>query len=618
MTDKTRSVSASSGLCVLRACVIGAALALNGCGGGGGGGNDAGGAPPADRYAKVPTPTVAAMPYGEITPDHDYPFSAVDFDLAPHGFVQEEFLIEGKANTYDIGMAFGIGAEVPAGGDANITSADHPYKTRILVFRPSDPARFNGTVVYDWLNATSGYDITLHWFHQKDFILRKGYAYVGITAQHMPIDSETGLKQFSPERYGMLDVTDGGRIGTDSGSISFDALAFDIYAQGAKAIRAVPMVLGKLPVKKIIAVGGSQSAGRVGVFMNNVNPISDNIVDASLIIYGGPKLRTDLTTPIIKVITETETEGTGTLNQTQIAQPDTDKLKTWIVAGAAHADFHGLMPRIAIYLRDMDMNAAGARETCATPSRSRVNARYVYNAAITWIEKYLDDASTKIPTCPAVEFAASSIPTRPVAARDADGIIRGGVRLPDVDVPVGVNTGIGCGLSGTFSPFGQAKLDALYPTHGDYVAKVSAAANKAIAEGFLLPEDAQDVIDTAHASVYGRQLVCGPLCEDIGTPPYSTTSQILRRHAASYYVRDRALLLAPLDDATIQIATGYTRTAPAEQDLYFGQAISSLATYVDLVLGQRETGALSKDAANYLVGEASQLITDLQRLMSSN
>ena len=34
-----------------------------------------------------------------------------------------------------------------------------PFRTRILVYRPADPARFNGTTVVCWNNVTAGYEL---------------------------------------------------------------------------------------------------------------------------------------------------------------------------------------------------------------------------------------------------------------------------------------------------------------------------------------------------------------------------------------------------------------------------------------------------------------------------
>ena len=598
---------------------IAALASLSACGGGGDSADTVAVAtppvdtPPAvttpvvDKFPKVATPLVKALAIDKTNlADRNYPFSSVDFDLKPYGFVEEEFTFEGQASSYGLVMSGGVGNMTAVAGDAAVVSAGNPYRTRLYVIRPSDPAKFNGTVIYDWLNATSGYDINLGWFHMKELILRKGYAYVGATVQKNPVTGPLGLVQWNPNRYGTLDVTNGGKF-------TGEDLGWDIFAQGAKAVRAVPAVLGNLPVQKVIAMGGSQSGGRLGMYMNSVSQPHGNIFDGAILLYGGPQMRRDLPVPILKILTETEIEGMA--NETRVAVADTAKLKTWSIAGSAHADYAGFVPRLAIYLRDMAVNYGGASETCATPSRNRLTGRYIYNAALVRMEEYLNKG-TPLPTSPAVPFTSASTPERPVTQRDADGLILGGIRTPDIDAATGVNTGILCGLPGSFMPFTKAKLDSLYATHDAYVAKVTASANKAVADGFMLAEDAQEAIDTAKASIYGRKLKCdlGSLCSDQNVQPYMVSSQLLRRHTLSYYVLDRAKLLAPVDDATYQIATGYNTTAPDVARLFFGNAIGSLEQYIILVRDQVTKGALANEAGSYLINEATVLIAALQKL----
>ena len=77
------------------------------------------------------------------------PFAATLMDFDQFGYVEEEFFIEGTANVYD----------TPQLATGTIVSSDHPYKMRIVVRRPADARRFNGTAVLEWQNATAGYDI---------------------------------------------------------------------------------------------------------------------------------------------------------------------------------------------------------------------------------------------------------------------------------------------------------------------------------------------------------------------------------------------------------------------------------------------------------------------------
>jgi predicted TIM-barrel fold metal-dependent hydrolase len=52
--------------------------------------------------------------------------------------------------------------------------------------------------------------------------------------------------------------------------------------------------------------------------------------------------------------------------------------------------------------------------------------------------------------------------------------------------------------------FDAATLAKLYPTHDAYVARLTASANQAVADGFMLPDDAQTLINEANASSIGK------------------------------------------------------------------------------------------------------------------
>ena len=87
----------------------------------------------------------------------------------------------------------------------------------------------------------------------------------------------------------------------------------------------------------------------------------------------------------------------------------------------------------------------------------------------------------------------------------------GGIRTPAIDAPVGAYYGTNtCNpaflgfLSGWYVPFDAATLAKLYPTHEAYVARVTASANKAVADGFMLQDDAQRLINEADASSVGK------------------------------------------------------------------------------------------------------------------
>ena len=87
---------------------------------------------------------------------------------------------------------------------------------------------------------------------------------------------------------------------------------------------------------------------------------------------------------------------------------------------------------------------------------------------------------------------------------DADGNALGGLRTPYVDVPTetyyGTTPGTGtCELLwGHDEPFARYYLKTLYPTHSDYVSKVTQDVGKLVGEHYLTAADGRKI--TAQAA----------------------------------------------------------------------------------------------------------------------
>jgi hypothetical protein len=147
-------------------------------------------------------PTVTG-PVANTTPlrhvDHGYPYNATPVDLGKQGYVEEEFFLAGMANRY----------ATPSGERGSVIDVDHPYSTRIVVRRPRQAARFNGTVIVEWYNVSQGHDGEYEWFQSYAHLVRSGYAWVGVSAQSVGVNA---LKEWSPARYGGLDVARGGTV----------------------------------------------------------------------------------------------------------------------------------------------------------------------------------------------------------------------------------------------------------------------------------------------------------------------------------------------------------------------------------------------------------------------
>ena len=548
--------------------------------------------PVSGAAADVPTPRVTKVASATPgTPGRNYAFFSTDIVLSNFGYVEEEFFYEGTANTYSA-PAFGANAEV--------TKSGIPFRSRMLVRRPSTQARFNGVVIVEWLNVTNGYDTDVLWLYQKEFFIREGYAWVGVSAQDGGVSREpNGLKVWSPARYGRLDLTAGGTV-TDA------SLNFDIYAQAGAAVRHVPEVLGGLKLKYVIAAGQSQSAGRMGLYLNGVHARAA-VYDAAMLTVNNQQMRTDLTIPVIKVLSETERFNSR-------AQPDSAKVRVWNVAGSTHSEQYSLLSRAAFLQRDLNLPAADA---CATPARSRVEIRFVYNAAIDWLVKWRSTGAEP-PHAPPYVFdeAAPAVaaggrggnapPEKPVK-RDAHGIIMGGIRLPEVEAPVAVESAELCGLGGTHEPFDTATLARLYPTHADYVGKVTAAANAAVTGGFVLPADAAQAIDAAERSIHGLGLECGPLCADVRQFPGNPSSTLLSRQTSFLMIKGGEALVKVMDDVTRLIAEGYALGPTSQGKLKFGRAAARIDAYVTGVKQLRTKGRMPAETEALLVDQAGTL-----------
>lgn len=439
-----------------------------------------------DRQPVVPT-VKGPVEGGE----HGFPFTSSALDLRARHYTEREYFLSGTAHAY---RAKGTWTENGKWSVAPATTA--PYRTRILVRRPSDPKKFNGTVIVEWLNVSSNVDIDVDFGFEGEEIMRAGYAWVGVSAQAAGVTSthagtglslgpnSVGLRTWDPQRYGTL-VHPG------------DAYSYDIFSQAGRALRKHGHVdpLRGLHVKKLVADGESQSAFRMATYVDAIEPVA-RVYDGFLIHsrngstaplgdgFIGPvstvRIRTDLKVPVFQVLTETDMFSIGP-SFPPARQPDTRRIRTWEVAGTAHAD--------ATYLRLLYVQ--GTRELQGMLDLRSVFAsanngpqRYVMNAALHELGAWV--ARGKQP--------AHGTPLTIVdgkIARDAHGNALGGIRTPQVDVPVATLTGEGASLIGKTIPFDAATLKSLYPTRQDYVRAFDRATDRAVHAEHILAVDAR-------------------------------------------------------------------------------------------------------------------------------
>src|SRR5271170_423851 len=194
------------------------------------------------------------------------------YSLGPLGYVIEEYFCSGHATSYDLAGERGDDGR----WDAR-PAATAPFTTRLVVCRPSNPERFNGTVVVEWLNVSGGLDAPPDWYMTHRHLLREGMAWVGVSAQIVgiegggPLAAGLHLKKANPSRYKSL-------------SHPGDAFAYDIFTQAGRMIRESDGsgLMGPLTARYLVATGASQSAIFLVTYINAVDRLA-RVFDAFLV-----------------------------------------------------------------------------------------------------------------------------------------------------------------------------------------------------------------------------------------------------------------------------------------------------------------------------------------------
>jgi hypothetical protein len=448
---------------------------------------------PARGAASVPSPTLTEPPAGI----KGFPLWDSYYDLAPFGYEEQEYFVSGTA--------------VDAGG------APAPYTTRIIVTRPIDAADFNGTVFLDWVNVTAQFENAVDTMLARPMLMREGYVYVHASVQAAGVCcTPLTPKVWDPVRYAALDHPG-------------DAWAFDILTQIAQAFRAPaaapsadPMgALGAASVERILAAGQSQSAIRLHDYLDEwlpTHPDAVGVIDGILVhgnIGQAKPFAAPLPIPVLNLLSDAEAVDDGIDPAT--VDPN---YRLWEIAGTAHSDLfigwqseagHG--PRVlagapkadeARY-RDIIRQAGNYGEqvdpllAVCTAAGATMPMRYATSTAIHRLDTWIAGGKAP-PNGPRFEFAGGQ------RAVDQYGNTLGGIRLPPIDVPVASYRSTDCRLGGITVPFTDLQIQQLYGTHAAYHAQMAERSDVAVAAGWLLPDDAVDLMERVCAASVRFQL----------------------------------------------------------------------------------------------------------------
>jgi hypothetical protein len=390
-----------------------------------------------------------------------------------HGYIEQEFFFQGVARAADGTTA--------------------PYKSRILIRRPSDPKQFNGSVIMDWTNVTVPDDTDVGWLPMHTTIMKRGFVYVAVAAQRLAIEaSPIALKQYDPVRYGSL-------------SHPGDDYSFDIFSQAAEAVLD-PVVLDDLrpEVTRRIAIGASQSGSRLHDYINDFAEDAGVFEGFMPEISSPDGVRRDLA-PILWLNSQSEVDA-------ETVEPDSGLFRFWEMSGSAHAPhdygqyqnsgyvYHETNGVVDTYDRDEGV-AWGYQNKPGDCGLNNYEPGYEYSAALVAIDDWV-----RTGVAPKIDPATRADRTDGTLHYDDMSNLVGGIRSPIIDVPIAKyyagnppTGGSPCSQTGALALVGgnemmtAAELAAKYPTSQDYVDAFRAAMQSALSKGWLLPEGAKDM-----------------------------------------------------------------------------------------------------------------------------
>jgi hypothetical protein len=450
--------------------------------------------------ASHPAPSAAIPTVSEPTVGSGPDKMFASYPLSKVGYSASEFFFSGTAHAYT------SASPLDSSGKWTVQPASSaPYTSRLIVALPTDPKKFSGTVVVEWLNVSNGSDFAPDWLYGHDEMIRSGDAYVGVSAQAVGVNA---AKSADPARYGSL-------------SHPGDSFSYDIYSQAGMAVRAhASTVLPGMKPRLLVADGDSRSANGMTTYVDAIAPLV-NVFDGYLLhsrfAFGLPLsqspqpnietpptvfVRNDLTVPVLTLQSETDLLTLGFL---PASQPDSKMFRLWEVAGTAHGDSY-----LALHALDDDTTRAADLAGFASMTSPRATSgslqcsagfnaghhHYVYNTALHDLSAWARTGAAP-PSMPHLEVDTSTAP--PTYKLDTNGNVLGGIRTPAVDAPLATLSGLppavvpssGCLYFGQTQPFTPTKLAALYPTHAAFVRQWQKAVARDEKAGYLLAPDAR-------------------------------------------------------------------------------------------------------------------------------
>ena len=459
-----------------------------------------------------PVPVTAAS-YPQLGIDH----IQTVVDLAAAGYVEEEFLVSGTANTYDWNPD----------GSVVVRTTGTPYTTRILVRRPAQRSRFSGKVIVETVNNARQYDWAFIWALSYSYLLDQGAAYVALT--HTP-EAIAALQQFDASRYATLAFPNplpAESCGPETGlSASEEGLRWDMISQVGALLKHGSGPLAGFAVSRVYATTHTRE---LTTYANSVHPLSK--LPSGAPVYDGFLIKSEYAAadrirrcapppgegdprrivrnagvPVIRVTAQGDVPQTLSVRREDSDDP-VDAYRLWEVAGAPHMDkiYYDHMPVVA------DQEKSGQQgflsnwpmAYACTPAIDLLDfpvMRHATNAAFAALDRWVATGNAP-PRATRIDVVGNE-PGNIAFHNDEYGNVIGGVRSVYLEVPTATYSANSpgpavCNNLGRQTPFSWSNLEALYGNAESYFARFQEAVDRLRAQGWLTAWDSREIATEA-------------------------------------------------------------------------------------------------------------------------
>ena len=414
------------------------------------------------------------------------------WDTRPLDYVAEEYLMSGVSPIWEPTSVLDMPGNISSSkapfnylqhtpnSDPRKVLGSGPYTTRIVVYRPRDMAKFSGVSIVEFIHTES--DGYLYVYN----VLSRFYASRGIAViavQH-PQNFAATIKA-DPSRYGGLVVTD------------FTQLWGTVQQLGSLLkSKATPL---RAETKRLYLTGYSYTGMCTSTFANFFHDLThtgdDRPIFDGYLPHGNEYYIKPLDVPVIRVNSQGDFNYFTNTSYNPFARvPDSDdpwnRTRRYEVAGAQHAPLPAPEEGAAIppFWRSRTDSGCYAKYPAGAKLNDMIFFRPIYESAFVHMEEWITRGESP-PRASWISIGKDTIH----AELDENGNAVGGLRLPDIQLPV-ATFGVGdneCRLDGYMIPFATEKLVALYASKAKYLTLYDAATDAMVKNRWILAESAE-------------------------------------------------------------------------------------------------------------------------------